>query len=273
MITPIVFSRDRACQLDAFLRSFYRYFIGGQLPPTPNVIWTASDDGFEGAYRSCIDRHASWVRFIRETAFRADVDRLIPDEGIVCFFTDDDILHDVAKVVDMVHEFRAEQTLAFSLRLGMNTTRCYPHDRDQNTPVFLVERAPGHVVSWSWPGADGDFGYPLSLDGHAFRATDIRHLIGNRDFTNPNQLEDVLAHRAPELADLLPRMASYSHSVLTGIPVNRVNTTHPNRVSDQDSMSAATLNSRYLSGERIILDAIDFAHVDGAHQELELVLA
>ena len=70
-----------------------------------------------------------------------------------------------------------------------------------------------------------------------------------------------------------PLMASYPHSCLVGIPVNRVQHDVPNRAGEKFPYGPDALNARYLRGERIDLDALDFSDIRGAHQELELVLA
>jgi hypothetical protein len=64
-------------------------------------------------------------------------------------------------------------------------------------------------------------------------------------------------------------MAAYVHSTLVGVPVNRVQGVHSNRNGEKFAFSTSDLNSRYLSGERINLSALDFSCVRGCHQDLE----
>jgi hypothetical protein len=127
------------------------------------------------------------------------------------------------------------------------------------------------VMIWRWRGAQGDFGYPMSLDGHIFRASDILPLIESRNFSTPNSLEEMLMTQARQIGR--PLMASYPHSCLVGVPVNRVQSAVPNRNGETHPYTVQDLNERYLRGERIDLHALDFSDIRGAHQELPLVLS
>lgn len=271
MTELIVFSRDRACQLDALLASLYESYSNEPMPGSPTVLWTASDDDFGIAYEMCIEDHRGWVDFVEESDFRADVEQLIPDEGLVCFFTDDDVLHRRVNLADAARVMEIESVIAFSLRLGVNTTHCYPLDQEQECPA-CDPRSDG-TMTWWWARAAGDYGYPMSVDGHVMRAADVHMLLGLEHYANPNEFEQLLAVGAGRIADRCPLLASYQHSALTGIPANRVNQTHPNRFGVKHAISAGELNTRYLAGERIDLAALDFGNVVGAHQEIELVLA
>lgn len=273
-MTPvvIVFSRDRACQLDALLRSIDANLDTGEpdRKPAVGVLWTATGDRYALAYMRCAAAHPA-IHFRRERDFQGDLGLLMPPRGLVCFFTDDDIVHGHASLRDAARVLESESVVAFSFRLGENTTYCYPHDCEQALPLPLVRT--GSRMRWQWVDAAYDFGYPLSLDGHVMRATDVWSAIGNGSARNPNELESRIALAAPLLLGCRPWFASYRQSVVTGIPANRVNETHPNRCNEDPAFSPSALNDRYLAGERINLDAIDFTGIRGAHQELELVLA
>lgn len=262
----MIFSRDRACQLDALLCSLAANLRDDA---TPMVLWKATDDDFGAGYETCIAAHQHRVDFFEEDGFDNDVDLLLPDEGYICFFTDDDVLYQRTSFQTAEFLLDNKDVIAFSLRLGLNTTRCYPLDRDQTVPRPVAIGA--GTMQWEWPRADADFGYPLSLDGHVMRAKDVRSLLRNERYLNPNELEQILAVGAGRLASRR-LLASYETSCLTGIPVNRVNETHPNRFGVEHGIPVRDLNDRYLAGERVDLGAMDFSNVVGAHQEIALVL-
>ena len=149
----------------------------------------------------------------------------------------------------------------------MNTTYSYPVDRPQAVPEFISDDG---VIAWDWTRAEHDFAYPLSLDGHVMRTRLLLRLLGRTRFTNPNELEEELAMRRY----LAPRwMMSLHESCLVSIPVNVVSGTHGNRAGGDPEMSPNALNARFLAGERIDLEAMDFSAVRGAHQEIPLVFA
>lgn len=263
MVPAIVFSRDRACQLDALLDSL-RVYAPSTFAPV-RVLYTSSDADFENGYARCAELHPE-VIFVREANFREDTLLLIPTDGSFCFLVDDDIAYRPIPADDVEAAMRDELVVACSLRLGINSTYCYPLDQLQ--PMPPVEEREGHIV-WRWLEAPLDYGYPLSLDGHVLRAVDVRRILDGRDFANPNQLEDVLARHASALAHR-PLLASLPLSALVGIPANRVNVTHPNRFAGLTFAHVRALNDRFLAGERIDRGGMDFSRVRGAHQEIDL---
>jgi hypothetical protein len=257
--TAVVFSKDRALQLDACLRSIERFApYDGPIA----VLYATSDDQFEQGYRELElpDR----VTLRRESDFDRDVRQLLADaDEHVVFHTDDDVFfREASPLVQLSPELAC-----FSLRLGVNTTHSYPRDRRQALPAFA---SGGGFLVWEWARADGDFGYPMSLDGHIFRTALVRRLLERATFKNPNALEEELAlrrHHAPRL------MASYAESCLVSLPLNVVTSSHQNRFAADAALSPASLNERFLAGERIDLDAMDFTAVRGAHQVVELAFA
>lgn len=246
----IAFSRDRPMQLDLLLTSLERNAPGLF---DVSVIWFSNNEEFQDGYAICAQEHPG-VRFLLEDGLTYQVRHLLRDGGLVTFFTDDDVLYRRLPYI----AYMPPGVLCFSLRLGRNTTHCYPHDRRQRVPRQLV---------WRWEGADGDFGYPCSLDGHIFRAEDILPLIEN--FSTPNWLEVMLMKSAKKIRRGF--MACHPLSHLVGIPLNRVQEEMPNRNGAIYPYSVQELNHRYLMGERIALEALDFSDIRGAHQEIPLV--
>jgi hypothetical protein len=256
----VVFSKDRAMQLDACLRSIEQY---APYPREIAVIYTASTPAFEEAYKRI--EPSDRVRLVREGDFQSDVLRELATAGEhVVFQTDDDVFFRRPSAAPFVPDGYA----AFSLRLGRNTTHAYMADRPQALPSFA---SAGYALAWDWRRAEYDFAYPLSLNGHVFRTEFIRRLLEGRRFPNPNELEHELNKRrylAP------PGLLCLAESSTVSIPANLVNVGWGvNRVSSDEALSVEALNVRFLAGERIDLERMDFSSVDAAHAELELRFA
>jgi hypothetical protein len=124
-------------------------------------------------------------------------------------------------------------------------------------------------MAWDWTHADGDFAYPMSLDGHIFRTDLLLPILTPLEYTTPNELEEIL-HSRRHLVP--PLMLSFDRSCVVSIPANVVTSTHRNRTGENPDWSAGALNSRLLAGDRIDLAAMDFTSVTGSHQEVPLVL-
>ena len=270
MIGTIVFSRDRACQLDLLLRSLEQH---APMLGRPTVLWTTSHVGYQIGYRILQRDHPS-VRFIREQSFADDLRTLLVEspDSLACFLVDDDVVFRTVGL-DAQELLGDPQILAFSLRLGWNTTFCYPLRCSQRHPQPL--RTAGECCVWDWRDASCDFGYPASLDGDILRTADALAMLGDSRSSNPNRLEDVLSQavRTPWMMERRPLLASYRSSALVGIPANVVTRTHENRNAALPEFSIAELNRRYVAGERIQADRMDFRHVNAAHSSLPYVLA
>lgn len=259
MIAAIVFSRDRAMQLDLLLRSLERN-DGGIFDPI-HVLRRSTSQAFKESYEICGSEHPK-VEFMVEHKLPSQVRFLLGITEHTVFFTDDDILY---RPLPSLPPTPMTNWLCFSLRLGLNTTWCYPHKRQQEMPRLIHG---GDLFAWNWWNADGDFGYPASLDGHVFRTETLRRALAwLSTAASPNRIEE---HLTEALRNDFRPMSSYRVSHLVGLPLNRVNTTNPNRYGEVHTYGIDELNSRYLAGGRIDLDVLDFSNVQGAHQEMEL---
>jgi hypothetical protein len=254
----IVFSKDRPMQVDACLRSIERF-----APYTGSVavLYKASTQDFADGY-GAVGAETS-AEFVGESHdFQGNVLDLIETASEhTVFHTDDDVFFRGPSSVPVL----PNEAACLSFRLGLNTTYSYPVDSPQAIPEFISDNG---IIAWDWTRAQHDFAYPLSLDGHVMRTGLLLRLLSRIRFTNPNELEEELAMRrylAP------PWMMSSDESSLVSIPLNVVSGTHLNRAGGDPEMSPEALNARFLAGERIDLDAMDFSAVRGAHQEIPLV--
>lgn len=258
MIDCLIFSKNRACQLDALLRSIEHY--AADLYATITVLWTETELQFAQAYcttrigpADVWDSHYGAAGFYE--SFWHWFNNTAGDR--ISFLVDDDLFfRPVPKnVLDYTH---------VSLRLGLNTTYSQPMGVEQK---LTFERSNplhgGNGVLYTWPGAEGDFGYPLSLDGDIYRRSDIEPLF-NFDFGDPTQLEAGLAAQADGF--LNPWTWMPRHSCLVSVPANRVTVSSHNPCSNDPALSAEALNERFLNGERIDFLSMDFSDVRAAHQ-------
>ena len=153
MITNIIFSKDRALQLDALLRSLDEYSndIFNNV-----VIYTHSDNKYRKGYNIIKKRHRD-IKFVFEKELKKDIlDNMI--HGVVSMMVDDMIMFKECSLKEYPMLPIEE---CFSLRLGNNVKE--PH-----------------------------ISYPLSLDGHIYDVDDLTAYIEMIDFNNPNELESKL---------------------------------------------------------------------------------
>ena len=251
----LVFSKDRAMQLDAFLRSQDEHAPYESVTVlcsfTENLDVADSYSILRSEYHTVTMLHEGPSASPHESLVRW----WLQHHERVVFHTDDDVFFRKADLLPT--ELGEWQTISY--RLGGNTRYCHPLDRPQALPPS---------AHWKWREADGDFGYPLCLNATVYRSADLLPLLQGWHFQNPTELEAGLAYRAelyrPEW------MTAPLHSCCVSLPHNRVSSSSGCRTGSNPLWQPDSLRDLYLDGYRIDLDRMDFSNIVGAHQEVPL---
>lgn len=245
----IIFSKDRAAQLDLLLRSMPQF-------DDVYVLWTASNNRFYDGYDELQHETPDGIMFIEEFSFKDNVVWYANSpHDLTMFLTDDDVF-----INDMEEAEMTDNILCLSLRLNPRMNYCYTLSRSQKSPKMTQN---GNTYKWNWMFADADYGYPMSLDGHIFRTTDILPLLEDLKYKNPNTLEGQLARHPINR----PMMLCYENSAILNNPINRVQTVNGNR---HGTVTAEYLNDMFLKGKRICLDPFIGYDPNACHVELPI---
>lgn len=251
-MTTIVFSKDRAMQLHAFLRSYRDHVT----PVTSiDVLYQATSTRHEQAY-AAVFKEMPFAWPVPQSSFRYDVLDLLPPSGNVVFFVDDQIF---------VRPWSVQERHGLSLRLAPHLSRCYPLNIEQAVPSFEHE---DDLLLWRWSDGQHDWGYPLSLDGHVFDLAEVRPWIASLHFDSPNMLEAALQQFTSKFATR--RGACYSKSTVVNTPWNRVQTDYENR--NAASVTVEEMLAFWEDGKKIDTHALYGVLNESAHQEFPLVL-
>ena len=259
-INITIFSKDRACQLDLLLTSMRKMFQEYALYNII-VLYTVSSDTYKQGYSELIKSHKH-INFINESNFKHDLlSQMDSYADFTMFFVDDIVWKERFTV--QCNEFelleKDPDILCLSLRLDPYLTYCYAYDIDMDTPDFDQE------LRWDWRGETGDFGYPMSLDGHIFRTKDIEPLLSKLSYNNPNSLEGALSNHPLRQA----KMICLNKAPIFNMPINKVQTQNTNR---HGNISAEYLNKMFLAGYRISLKPLIGFNNYACHQELDVTL-
>ena len=269
LLNGIIFSKDRAMQLDLLLESILLNFNVENYKI--NILYKASNDDFQKGYDLVINKYTQF-NFKKEESFKNDVLSLFDGSQYTTFFTDDDIIYKSFKLNnDELHNiFMLTNANCFSLRLGLNTVNCYTMQRlnklnkyDTHSFYFdinLIEP----VISWKVNDGTNDYAYPMSLDGHIFKTEYIKSLCEVLEYSNPNLFEVFLSNfTRPEMI-----ISSYENSKLVNTPINRVQETFQNLSGMKYKNSVEDLNEMYLDGVYFNFSKMDFSEINGCHQEI-----
>jgi hypothetical protein len=270
----IIFSRNRASQLNLLLDSIIENSNG--LFDKVSIIFRA-DLGFIDGYQKIISSqlykkiNLHWYKENHlETSFDFNsilkdiIDEYIP---YTTFMVDDNILYNkIESTQEDILKTIKEDVICFSLRLGENCTYSHPANQNYSLKNHVYY---DNFISFNWNTQEpGDFAYPLSVDGHIYRTKFVNSALNAIRFNNPNTLEANLQH----LLRYIPyKVYSFKESALVGVPVNLVNDSFNNRNGLKYPISVETLNKKFLDGEIIDLNALNFGDINGPHKELEYV--
>ena len=256
-------------QLDACLRSFVLQ-CGDYSNCHKQVIYKSSDSEHTSQYATLQTEHPD-VEFTAEGDFHQDLHKALAGFEYVLFVVDDNTFVRPFSLASIVSALTSEKAaLGFSLRLGRNITRCYPHnDAPQTIPE--ASQLGGGILLFRWTDATLDFGYPLEVSSSVFRVSQLLPLLqAPAHITHPNHLEECIDRGKSHFVATHPLLLCFEHSVAFCNPVNLVQHTHPNRVAHEPSYSILSLMERFDLGYRIDVGAFQGLTPDGCHQELPL---
>ena len=272
----IIFSRDRPMQLCALLDSMEHSFGFTENDLNVSVLYKATSMDFQKGYsllkNDIIFRHGR--NFLDQDdsnlSFKDQVLKLFKDDCQYTMFLVDDILFKNEFKFELLEQLQNnKRAICASLRLAKHITHCYPTNKDVKVPLEVTS-SNKETVSFKWKDEEGDWGYPMSADGHIFRTSFLKKVIDMIPFNNPNQMESQMAELVNRgYFNGFPEMICMrENSVLFNIPANRVQEEFKNRHGHL--YSSETLNELFLKGQKIIFSKYWEIENNAPHMETEL---
>jgi len=266
-VVALIFSKDRAMQLDGTLRSMCLHCKDiNQIDI--KVLFRVSAPIYQEQYHRLMNDYPS-VEFIEEGNFKYQTLSAISAYRFVLFLVDDNLFVREFSVRDMVNGLdQNEDTLGFSLRLGANINYCYPLDCQQQQPEFT--KLANGFLKFNWTEATHDFGYPLEVSSSLFRVNDIMRLLLRLPFTTPNTLEAYLNGGKVQYFNTKKYLLCNNRSITFCTPVNVVQNTFTNRSGSNESYSVENLSKMFAAGYRINAEKYAGFIPQSCHQEIDL---
>ena len=276
MINVIMYSFDRACQLDLALRSIKDQFVEWD-QQSWTIIIKASNPEYKKAYQRVRELHPDQVfKFVEETNFRTDtINAFNSNRPYTTWMMDDDAFIRSFSIED--HQFKRfasdPSITSLSCRLAPYMDKCYTQ---HNRPVKVPPIAPDFTWDWRkahsndlYHGYPSDWGYPMSIAGfQIFRTNQISHIINNASYRAPNSFENALVvHGAPG-----DKMLCYPEARNLNIPINKVQLECANTAGSNPELQQGALNASFLSGKRLSTNNVYGAVTPSPHYEINLEL-
>jgi hypothetical protein len=262
MINIVIFSKDRACQLELFIRSMKIFFIEHMLCKV-FILYTYSNEEFKKGYDRTISYHPEF-KYVPEdgSGFKKQLIEILDASVHATMFLVDDIVfkdYFFIRSPEMRTFMSRDDIACLSLRMCPRINYCYTEKRLTPPPVISNEGI------WNWVGQPGDWGYPNSLDSCVYKTSQIIDLIRSMNYWNPNTFEGSWANHPPLNR---PYMICFKESKIINNPANRVQTANNNHCGN---ISAGFLNTQYLNEHLIALRPFVGLKNMAAHQEVDIL--
>ncbi|NJM98317.1 MAG: hypothetical protein HC800_15180 [Phormidesmis sp. RL_2_1] len=264
----IVFSKDRACQLELLLRSMMIFFESID-NCTTHILYAGSTPDYRDAYELVKARYPRFTYTCEnehELSFKEHTLNLLQEKTpYVVFLVDDMVFRRPFSLSNISFEKFQEspEVACLSLRLSPHIDYSYVFDTHSPPPPLDQD------LKWLWRRVpmNDDWGVVMSLDGHIYRTAEILPLVESADdFLNPCYLEGHLVSSPLNH----PKMICLAESAVLTIPINQVQTTHQHRHGRL--LSAESLNKSFLDGYLVSLSQILDVSNRSVHHPLEFTL-
>lgn len=250
----IIFSKDRACQLDLLIRSIKDHYRFG----TITVLYATSTCDYQKGYDLIKEKYKD-VKLVWQIPFKHTLIDTIRSGGRwVTMMVDDSVFinevspEEISTMTDQVD--RNKLVKGGSLVMGLNVTYSYSHNHAMNVPIKDIG---SNVYRWKWTKEDKytDWGYPHQVGGNVWEKGYLLDVLHKKKFDHPTIMESKLNWPYRKRKRSTPQMVCFGKTKVLTIPVNYIpKSTNENRNSGKYSLEA--LNELYLDGYRISTENI-----------------
>ena len=253
MLNFVIFSKDRACQLDLLLRSIRQNCETIPQLYNVNVLYNFSST-HEESYQELINEYTK-VNWIKEFDFERQTKELF-NNNKVCLLTDDTVFFKNFRYI------QTEPDETFSFRLGYNTLVQDFHNNTIQPMLKPLEYNGFNIIKWNpndYPPYC-NYGYPFSFDGHVYSGGSLFKILKDSSFKNTNEIVGILHSKR----SFITKIVANTHSSCVNVPAN--NLSGLTEAGKYHAYSTNELRDLYLSGKRIRLDSFH-KPILGCHQE------
>jgi len=186
-IDSIIFSKDRAMQLHAFLASYIEMASNrGRI----YILYTYSNERHKKSYEDLIELFSTQdFVFVKETQFRPQLIEIIEKSNAekILFYVDDMIFthkidYNILKTIDTT-------SAILSISRGKDMDYSIVLEKKLSLPAFTKLSNNLEQFKWNYSDIYSDWTYPLGISGYMYGRTEIVSMFKAINFKAPNSLE------------------------------------------------------------------------------------
>jgi hypothetical protein len=259
MINCLIFSKNRAMQLELLLRSIETNF---KEIDKATILFTGDSSSFLEGYNKVKSIYSKYT-WIKEHNLEVDIKSILSDFDMLysLIFVDDEIVVRNQKIEEGMKILKNRPDIhCLSLRMGKNINYTYTTNVASSPPTFETIQSGGinfNVWNWKTSIPSSDWEYPSCINSHIYRTEFLKTNISNISFSNVNKLEETLHTKRNEFP---LNMMCFDESKTISVANNLVQNTHKNRNLNDPTFSPKNLNKKFL--EKYIIKAEDFYNLD-----------
>lgn len=247
----IVFSKDRACQLDLCIRS-----IKEHAEANITVLLDWSNQEYLDGYSKLLSLHKG-VSYIHQGDFMTTLRKTVRQSSeYIVMMVDDSIFINKFYFTDELELGstikRLPRVKCASLMLTAGVNYCYAHDKCY--VPFTLERMSRKVYSFNWTYEEewSDWGYPHQVGGNFWTRQYLTKILRSVRANNPTELEGKLNFPLRKRRHSTPKMVCLDQQKILTVPINYI----PKKEKENRSShlySLEELNDKFLDGYRLQL--------------------
>lgn len=255
MLDCTIFSKDRACQLDALLRSIKDNFKEIE---SANILYKASNDFFNQGYEELKKRYKEF-NWIKEIEFTSDYKRIVSEykKEFCLNLVDDEIIINPYPINIFLNGLSKNQEIfhCSTLRLHPQVNHTYTWNLDSPLKNIIRIKNLDDYFAYDWGSNDirTEWGFPSCINSHIYRTKFWQLNIQNLNFRSVNEME-ILFH-FNQRQNFKKLIMGYKEPKTISIANNKTQE-GVSRHSDKQEYSLENLNKRFL--DNYIIDVRKF---------------
>ncbi len=270
MITLLIFSRNRAMQLNSLLTSINKHCPS--LFYQIKILYKYDDENYKKGYDKLIVKHplCEWILENEDKKYFKKYVINSLDTEYCCLMTDDNLIYrDISENEqdDILTLLKKDKILSFLIGVGHNTRYSMTANFSFDLPVFEKFN---NCYIWDWKTSvkNSEFNCPFMLAGNIYKTSNYLKYLKNIEFDNPNRLEaNLYFYTLDHIDDIFNKSACLYNSVILHSCNNRVQTEIPNPFGTQYYLDTEVLNIEFLNEKELSYN-INEQLVNGLHYEV-----